>query len=274
MIEPIIFNKYINLIGVEFEGCYDIEFKKWCNRESGSELIYDIKGDGSVRCMNNSEYARDLIPAECVTNPLNGEQLTRVLDIWDDKFQSADYTLNASTGLHFHVSLKKQYYAYIDNQEFYDEFVEMFRADFPKIYEERANTHYCKVNHSDQHFTLESRDRYASVNYCYKKHGTVEFRAYGGTYASIKGLGVMIQKTINLIGQFIDRKEEHLLSFCRKVEHEYETKAYAKIRSYRIEKSEPIFFVLNIEKKPTRRPMNGSFKTFARNINLSIDLSQ
>ena len=65
-------------------------------------------------------------------------------------------------------------------------------------------------------------DRYHAVNYCYTKHGTIEFRAYGGEYATLPGLADCINETVHLIGKFCTEKGRHHQEKIQPIELEVE----------------------------------------------------
>lgn len=274
MIKPIIYNPYIDLVGIEFEGLFTLEFKKYCHNNSSGNLIYDLHSDCSVNCVTPEEMSAGYSTFEVLTQPAKGDKLAEVLQLFSDKQLTKDYNLNKTCGLHFHVSLNKAYYAYIDNQEFYDEFVEMFKTNFPDVYKERKNQHYCKVVHSPNHFKLCSQDRYASVNYCYTKHKTVEFRCYGGSKSTVEGLADMIQKTLNLIGDFIERREAKMLSLCQNIEVELLNKKYARIKQFILEKHPAKVMFLDITDQRSKiQEGYTNFPDTTKKIELNIDLT-
>lgn len=209
MIKAIKLNKFIDKVGIEFEGSFSRSFYDECcskSTETTKKCVLARHSDCSVNALTYAEH--DMYQCEIVTRALKGKRLTEILRLFDEKFSADEYSINESCGLHFHVSLKKNYYAYIDNQEFYDAFIDMFKTNFPDVWRERSQKSYCKVNHQDQHFTLSSKDRYAAVNYCYRKHHTVEFRLYGGSHGTIEGLAKVIDLTLKLIQSFIEDKDK------------------------------------------------------------------
>jgi len=210
------FNKYINLVGVEFEGLFTLKFKEKCHKIEGRGMIDTMYRDGSVSIQTREE--QDLVPQEVVSTPQKKGELDDLLDFFQEAQESKDYNLNSSTGLHFHVSLKKNYYGYIDNEDFYQEWVKMFKTNYPKIYDDRKNNSYCSEHHESGHFQRTSDRRYSMVNYCYDEHTTVEFRAYGGEYATVKELKNVIQDTLNLIKKFIQNREKNQTRVERTIE--------------------------------------------------------
>lgn len=206
------YNKYVNRVGIEFEGLYDGDFRNSLLRHY--DLIRDETEDSSIE--NDSD---NLDATEIRTQPLTAGGLNEVLGIYNKNYKADLYQINSSVGLHYHISLKKRYYGYLVNQDFYDAYVKMVKLHFPKLYQDRKGNNYCYANllelddsyYDDDtvkdHFQLQSENKYAFVNYQYLEHSTIEFRAYGGTYASIEGLAKCIQLTIDLIEKFIKTHE-------------------------------------------------------------------
>jgi len=135
--KTIFFNEYINKVGIEFEGL----FKQTLFDELGDNLrnsdpqFDNFHSDGSISGGYSNEIAYELI-----TRPLGEDDLNTVIDRMADYQNNKLYRLNSSTGLHFHVSLNKCYYAYIDNKSFFDKFVEMFKKVCPEVYKERKES--------------------------------------------------------------------------------------------------------------------------------------
>lgn len=201
------YNKYINKIGVEFEGLYRDAFLLMLQHIEGGDIIRDCKNDGSVH-RRDEGYGYE--SKECVTQPLNSAQLNKAMELFGKANDAKDYLINETCGLHYHISLNKNYYGYIDNRVFYKKFINMFKTKFPVIFADREENTYCQAAIPVKHFTLSSSDRYRMVNYCYKKHSTVEFRGYGGKLANLQELAEIIQETINLIGEHIDAFETEI----------------------------------------------------------------
>jgi len=214
MIEPISFNKYINKIGVEFEGLYKTNFYDKLSNVNLEDIILTCKGDGSV---HERGEGYGYVPRECVTQPLNARELTTALEMFEEANDKKEYAINETCGLHYHISLVKNYYGYIDNKDFYKKFIKMFESKFPTVFNDRKDNSYCSSAISQRkHFTLCSEDRYRMINYCYQKHHTVEFRGYGGKYATISELGKIIQETIDFIGKYIESVDNKMKSVSPK----------------------------------------------------------
>lgn len=206
------YNKYIDKIGIEFEGFWSLESLTEMSEgiDSWNSVFSEIKGDGSL-----SQYANGpLIPEnykarECITKPLGADDLNIVLHTINTLFNEGSYKINDSVGLHFHISLNGYTFGSICTPQFFGAYVDMFKKRFNTVYEARKNSQYCafEIRHKyykrgSTHFSRQSRDRYTVINYCLNKHKTVEFRGYGGQHATIEELADMIQATINLIKQY------------------------------------------------------------------------
>lgn len=284
------YNKYIDKIGVEFEGiftassvdklvdnysgiCYrDIihDTAHFYNNNIG-RLMAEYKRDGSIAFdyyieNNEDEYIR----REITTKPLKSRDITTVLQYFNRLQKNSSYYINNSVGLHYHISINGNYYAYLVNPVFYDLYKKMFYDNFFDVYDNRINNNYCDFNYTNndiqssssytdnykksrllrdinRHFSLSSGNRYHAINYCYRKHKTIEFRAYGGQYATIQGLSDLIQKTINLIGQFINNTENNLISRSvkRRVITDFNNINDSLYIQQRVQKKEDIFYKLS-----------------------------
>jgi hypothetical protein len=213
------FNKYINKIGIEFEGLYypDTLLQIKSNIDRPKSLLREAHQDGSVGCLESDRprFCVNYFPYEVTTKPLMASGLSRVLKGYREFENDGKYYVNETVGLHFHISLKNSYYYFIDNPAFFKAWLRLFEKTEPEVYQYRkTHNHYCSPVYSKKnHYTLSSPDRYHMVNYCYKEHTTVEFRGYGGKYATIEGLSRMIQGTINLIEKFVPAQEKKYHQF-------------------------------------------------------------
>lgn len=209
--------KYINLIGIEFEGAYKRDIINFLEQDRLLEVTTD--GSVSIEDLDSDIYA----PYEVKTKPLNSKQLASIIRSFKVMENNKNYVINESCGLHFHISLNKSYQAYCQRIEFYNDMYNFFKNKYPRIFNARSGNQYCRAELRDyerqSQFNRASGDRYHIVNYSLEgdRHiPTIEIRFYGGRYASIKGLYQVIKQTIDIIGKHtkIDRtisdyKEEH-----------------------------------------------------------------
>jgi len=212
--------KYINLIGIEFEGCYSVGIMDLLHKYQDKRLI-EITTDGSVNLgdLSSDEYQS----LELKTKPLKSKELAFIMREFVRFENDETYIINESCGLHFHISLKKSYQAYCQRIEFYNDMYNFFKNKYPVIFNERSGNQYCRAVLRDyerqSQFNRASGDRYHIVNYSLEGDNqipTIEIRFYGGKYASIKGLYQVIKQTIDIIGHHIkidrtiaDFKEEY-----------------------------------------------------------------
>lgn len=207
---------YINLIGIEFEGCYYNGIRSGLEELEQAGLI-EITQDGTVRTyeLDQEEYS----PYEIKTKPLNDKELYSIISIFSKYQENDDYIVNRSCGLHFHISLKKCYQAYVQRIEFYNDMKKLFENKYKKIYQERSGNQYCKAELDSyrikDQFNKSSGDRYHLINYSLEggqqnEQGrminqvpTVEVRFYGGTYATIRQLYGVIKDTIVIMGKHV-----------------------------------------------------------------------
>lgn len=196
--------RYINLIGIEFEGAYKRNIIELLERDR----LLTVTSDGSVNI--NSLESDIYAPYEVLTKPLKGKELANVIKQFSIMEKNEDYIINNTCGLHFHISLKKCYQAYVQRIEFYNDMYNFFKIKYPRIFTERSNNQYCRAELRGEYiksqFNRSSEDRYHLVNYSLEGEAcipTIEIRFYGGSYSSVKGLYKIIQQTIKIIGKHI-----------------------------------------------------------------------
>ena len=213
-------SKHIKKIGIEFEGFYSSNFLRYIENHMLGRLINDIGSDGSL---NSDAYTRahSLSGKELRSVPTrDNKQLIELLSIFQKAKNEGEYYNNSSVGLHYHISLDIPTYGAIDNIRFYNAYMDMFRKNYPIVFEDRKKHNYCMALLQDKyssnlsleqirirHFSRSSYTRYTMINYCLEKHGTVEFRGFGGLNASFMGLSNMIMDTSRLIDQFAKQKQ-------------------------------------------------------------------
>lgn len=209
-------SKHIKKIGIEFEGFYSDTFIRYIENNMLDRLINDIGTDGSL---NNDDYtrAKGLSPKELRSVPTREPaQLIELLSTFQKAKNEGEYYNNNSVGLHYHISLDLPTYGAINNIRFYNAYMDMFKKNYTVVFEDRAKDTYCMAHLRDKysnldtpeqinrkHFTRSSYSRYTMINYCFSKHGTVEFRGFGGYNASFMGLSNMIMDTSRLIDEFV-----------------------------------------------------------------------
>lgn len=138
----ITFNKYINKVGIEFEGFYNPDLcDKILYMCSQKDLFADEYEDGSL---SNSFYGERLFGREYITLPLDEQSLNNVLAFMNREFKEGTYKINDSVGLHYHISLKDNFYAFLANQTFYDLYAEMIKENFKSVYDDRVDNSYCE----------------------------------------------------------------------------------------------------------------------------------
>ncbi len=204
----------IDRIGIEFEGLYTSEAIDELN--GIDKYISDYGHDGTISYgrLDSSVYEA----YEIKTAPLKKTGLEIVLSTFDKLYQDNQYVVNASCGLHFHISLNDRYFANVCSPEFYDNMILLLQSKYTKVFDDRKNSQFCfyKWETDRNNNTIEdiarwkyrqfahgSSDRYHAVNYSVEDEtDTVEIRLYGGKYATIKELGALIQDTINLMDEF------------------------------------------------------------------------
>ncbi len=215
------YSPLIHRIGVELEGLYtDTLSQNLSSLAEKGAIIANIGTDGSVY---RDDYNH--APREVRTKPLPADELSTLLRLMDTFQKKGSYKINASCGLHYHISLTSQYaYSQVCTPAFFAAYREMFNTHFPAVYSERAGNSYCAsdlksrygllMNDEEttkktlllRHFRRQSSTRYTLINYCFLEHGTIEFRGYGGTYANFSELAELIQRTIDLITAFSIQK--------------------------------------------------------------------
>jgi len=220
-------SKYIDKIGIEFEGFYSPDFLSALSDIESGSLIRDVHNDGSLS--SDDSIPENYRSKEAITRPLLSLELDTILNIFDKEFKDKNYLINDSTGLHYHISLKDNAFAHLCKPTFYDQYIKMFAATSQRIFKERKNNSYALTNIDDhydgeieKHFRYQSDHRYCFINYSYMEHGTVEFRGYGSRYATIKGLRRMIQDTSDLITEFVDADNEKIKETLKEEEKKNE----------------------------------------------------
>lgn len=165
--------KYIDKVGVELEG-------GWERRPPDTEVY----GDGSVT-------VRATHVGEVASQPV--ESFNNLKDFLLRNYPSA---VNASCGLHVHISLKNKYhYSLLMDRRFYNHYrkhmermVERIKAKFPgaeRALKERlaGSNSYCRPLEGDDavvQASIRCKDsvRYRHLNFCFLLHGTVESRLF------------------------------------------------------------------------------------------------
>ena len=102
---------------------------------------------------------------------------------------------NETTGLHFHVSLKKNksLLPLVISKQDIIKYEDMIKKDFNTLWVERAKNDYCTaysvLNHSfDDEVSIMSGSRYRSVNLkSFQAHHTIEFRFFSGNALKLDG---------------------------------------------------------------------------------------
>lgn len=202
--KPITFNKYINRIGIEFEGFYTRPFAL-----DIMNMGLNIDSDASLK----NEW-HDCDTYEVTTPPCTSGKLSDFLAIWAVRAKTNDYRINSTVGLHYHISLNKQYYYYIMQPDFFRAYHAMFKEHFPIVFKDRDRNRYSYgtprlkeldlICRKKPRTSLDRDPKYSFIYYQYNALKTAEFRAYGGEYATIEGLSDCIQKTIDLIKHYIE----------------------------------------------------------------------
>ena len=127
------FNKYINRIGIEFEGCFT------------GELLDHIEEHDTLEVGDDVSVHSDWVhhrAKEVRTVPLTAAPLNKVFDFFAAAEESKDYRINDSVGLHYHISFKKEYYYYLLNTDFYAAYDDMFKELCPTVYAKRYRNSY------------------------------------------------------------------------------------------------------------------------------------
>lgn len=206
----------IEKVGIEFEGFYS-RGREYIDGQTSLDLIrhthgedIEIEQDESLRYMELDEAL--WVSYEIGTKPMNQEELNGVLSTFHRLQEGGLYRLNQSCGLHYHISVKENGFGQICTGDFYDAISSMFFRDFRKIYDKRRSNRYCSAyfntnEEKQNHFRPQSPDRYHMVNYSRELSHlgnieTVEIRFYGGEDATIAGLALAIQKTLDIIDRF------------------------------------------------------------------------
>lgn len=248
------YNKYIDKIGVEFEGFFDDKLFNSMVEKKWPKLFQGAGTDGSLTRSDGMDRLHSL---EMRTHPLTSLKLQRAIDLFTNWQKHKKYQINKTCGLHYHISLLRQYYPLITNPDFFDAYCKMFSKNWKRMYFVRSQNNYCSSSiHRTNHFSLRPPSRYKMVNYCYRRHGTVEFRGFGGRGAKVKDLAKIIQNTIDLIGETIEKKEKefkplntHVLSPTPTV-----SKTVLKIPVEKLEKKK----IVNVDEELAREPKTSS----------------
>jgi hypothetical protein len=213
MIKFFKYPKYINLIGIEFEGIY--------YRPDETKLI-DLERRGFIEITTDSSLnydgfdSEDYRALELKTKPLNDKELYFIIKKFIRFEADGIYNINKSCGLHFHISTKKNYQAHCQRIEFFNDVVKMFKEKYPDVYAERENNYYCNTGFEDyiereETFYKQSVKRYHAVNYSLEgvdEIPTIEIRLYGGSYATISGLYQAIKEVVKIIGKYTRKRFE------------------------------------------------------------------
>lgn len=238
--QKVAFNKHIDKVGIEFEGFFESDFASSLTDRGG--LIHDVGTDGSLRSDDFSSN-HNMHGFEARSFPLGVTKLNELLVFMSEAQKNKKYYINHSCGLHFHVSLKKHAYGSIVNKKFYDDFCNLMKTHFNKIYQDRYNNEYCSQDPSpshvldfsegdkdrydkEHHFRLQSRRKYRFINFAYRDHGTIEFRAYGGKYAIVEELSSCIAKTLDLLDSHISGRQPDIVSEKIMVDRREGTKCF------------------------------------------------
>jgi hypothetical protein len=200
------YNKYIDRIGIEFEGMFMPALDQYFNNAGRPAWVGEYGTDGSVG--SDSYKKSDGCNArELRSQPLTEKLLNQALENMFAFEQSGAYIVNSRCGLHHHFSFSNNGFGSLVDKVFYDDYCAMFHKNFYKVYANRRRNHYSKEKYAsiERHFKYQSDHRYQFVNYCWNKHRTIEFRGYGGRFATLTGLSEIIQRTIDLVGNHIDK---------------------------------------------------------------------
>jgi len=220
--KKIYYNKYIDLIGIEFEGFFSPKIlKEISNMKKSFRMFLDIVNDGSLT-YDDIVRPNSFIAQEIKTIPSRtSKDLNAVLAYMNNIFKK-DYLINDSVGLHYHISLKDTGFGALCSEDFYNDYVKIVKAYFPKIYDSRKNNHYSKkeIKNKKGLFQKQSDNRYQFINYCYEKHRTIEFRFYGGKDATIEGLAKCIILTNRLIYQHMTKTKSFKYSIESEIARE------------------------------------------------------
>lgn len=185
---------YIDKIGFEFEGYYKSKFH--------IPYLDEYKTDASL-----GDGWAGYTPREAITKPVGIDKIKKILSYMKKKEKAKHYICKREqVGLHYHISIKKQFYPYLVTYDFFNAYKELLKTLFNNMYEDRNNCSggFASAEVDESHFNLQSPRRYKIINYSYRKHSTIEFRAYGGEYSTgIQGLELLVNKTIQLINKTI-----------------------------------------------------------------------
>ena len=179
------FGRYIQRVGVELEGLW-LKPSRLCGGIWHHDGSVDVRDDSS----EDGHDVDDGDQGEYVSQPCsNRMQLERfVLDNYPDY-------VNESCGLHVHISFRHpKYRAYTEEYAFYEAYLSAMK-DIGEVLGMRSAHHYWKrwrgeplldQDHSycarewKPDLQFDGRDhgeaRYCHLNYCYRKHGTLENR--------------------------------------------------------------------------------------------------
>lgn len=218
------YKNVIDKIGIEFEGLYnEIMIGSSTGRYIWSSIqhafsnkeiaifhklrnysrsgILRITHDGSV---HGSYEDGSFLPLEITTDPLNGNEIDKILSFYRDLERMDLYRINDTCGLHFHISVKDNIFGVLCRQEFYNDMRRMFKIRYPEVYERRKRNRFCRAGligkDRKEHFNYDAYDRYHLLNYSTEGRAhTIEIRFYGGQGSTIKELRRIIKDTIEVI---------------------------------------------------------------------------
>lgn len=171
-----------------------------CVRAEGAcDDCYNSWRDNNMNwnCYQTDHSERDCNPQDCGcctcsnSNLEDGERVSPVLAVQDlPQWVLDNYPdeVNDTCGAHLHVGVDMLTYSILMDSKFTD-----FVISESKAWRDRANihnasfdrrlnntNHYCKVQHDAGNQVWQTEHyygaRYTTVNYCYRLHGTIEFR--------------------------------------------------------------------------------------------------
>ncbi len=165
--------RYINKIGIELEGFFNIE--------RYNSLNYNglIKYDGSV--VSNDLNSREFCAGEIASDPLTIEQVRGFIELY------YPCIVNHTCGLHIHLSFNDNAYQTFIDKYCHDYIIEnlkkycfkKLKGNDLKLFAERVSSfnNYCRVNYIANSQLYGGGTRYTAINYsAYNKHKTIELR--------------------------------------------------------------------------------------------------
>jgi len=191
-------------VGIEIEG----GFKESIKTSKRRDKDFTITRDGSIHTYEQGSY-----DYEVVTKPFkNLAKLRNTIKHIYKYVVEANHTM----GIHIHIAVKDRDYYKLHSYDFVKYFEQKIRDLDSETLIKRFNNSYCKpyddarqfsrIANRQAYYDYKDSSRYYFINFCYKLHGTIEFRIFNVTKDPERAYSYVrfVVKTVN---DFLSKKK-------------------------------------------------------------------